>query len=100
LIDAEEDPYLRAVLVGMLRGGDKVPLGSWPHVSPRRAANRRSKRGETVVAFRSLDIFDRESATIGPLRGTPRELVMSRRGTLTSTPERVSTMYVCASSSK
>jgi hypothetical protein len=56
--------------------------------------------GETVVAFRSLDIFDSASATIGPLRGTPRELVMSRSGTLTSTPSRVSTMYVCASSSK
>ena len=56
--------------------------------------------GETVVALRSLDIFERASATIGPLRGTPCELVMSRSGTLTSTPSRVSTMYVCASSSK
>ena len=56
--------------------------------------------GETVVALRSLDILDRASATIEPLLGTPRELVMSRSGTLTSAPERVSTMYVCASSSK
>jgi hypothetical protein len=56
--------------------------------------------GETVVALRSLDILDKASATIGPVLGTPRELVMSRSGTLTSAPERVSTMYVCASSSK
>ena len=56
--------------------------------------------GETVVALRSLDILDRASATIEPLLGTPRELVMSRSGTLTSAPELVSTMYVCASSSK
>ena len=32
--------------------------------------------------------------------GTPCELVISRSGTLTSTPTRVSTMYVCASSSR
>ena len=32
--------------------------------------------------------------------GTPCELVISRSGTLTSTPSRVSTMYVCASSSR
>jgi len=32
--------------------------------------------------------------------GTPCELVISRSGTLTSTPARVSTMYVCASSSR
>jgi hypothetical protein len=56
--------------------------------------------GETVFALRSLDILDRASATIGPVLGTPRELVISRSGTLTSAPERVSTMYVCASSSK
>ena len=41
LIDAEEDPYLRAVHVRMLRGGDKAPLGSWPHVSPRCRASYR-----------------------------------------------------------
>jgi hypothetical protein len=65
-----------------------------PHGKPARYV------GETVVALRSLDILDRASATIEPPLGTPRELVMSRSGTLTSAPERVRTMYVCASSSK
>jgi len=31
---------------------------------------------------------------IGPVLGTPRELVISRSGALTSVPSRVSTMYV------
>ena len=34
LIDAEEDPYVRAVLVGMLRERRQVRLGSWAHREP------------------------------------------------------------------
>jgi len=31
LIDVEEDPYLRAVLVGCSGSGAKVPSGCWAH---------------------------------------------------------------------
>ena len=34
LMDAEEDAYLRAVLVGMLEKGAIVGLGSWAHHEP------------------------------------------------------------------
>jgi hypothetical protein len=58
-----------------------------------------SKDGDRAVASRSIDNLAR-ARTIGRRLVTEDELVMSRCGTLTSIPERVSTMEVCASSSR
>jgi hypothetical protein len=55
--------------------------------------------GETVDASRRLDKCDKADAIERP-PVAEAELVISRSGTLTSVPARVSTMYVCASSSK
>jgi len=56
---------------------------------------RRCSSSNRVRRFQPRLIFASDEAG-----GTPCELVMSRSGTLTSTPSRVSTMYVCASSSR
>jgi hypothetical protein len=89
----------------LLRGHGCLPWTSWGTV--RRAGgigqfrSTRAGRDQGLSSAAELSVTADLRERSGRLLGrTPCELVMSRSGTLTSIPARVSTMYVCASSSR